>query len=85
MANKEIMNIASDMTNEIQIENIDPISLLTSLMSGKKDDKLLGIVHNITSKLEEKINTGKIDKNVLEKEAENILNKFKKPKEEPVD
>ena len=32
MANKEIMNIASDMTNEIQIENIDPISLLTSLM-----------------------------------------------------
>jgi hypothetical protein len=85
MANKEIMNIASDMTNEIQIENIDPISLLTSLMSGKKDDKLLGIVHNITSKLEEKINTGKIDKNMLEKEAENILNKFKNPKEESID
>jgi hypothetical protein len=54
-------------------------------MSGKKDDKLLGIVHNITSKLEEKINTGKIDKNMLEKEAENILNKFKNPKEESID
>jgi hypothetical protein len=85
MENKEIMNIASDLTNEIQTENLDPISLLSSLMSGKKDDKILGIVNNITTKLEEKINTGQIDKNVLEREAENILNKFKQPESEPVD
>jgi len=85
MENKEIMNIASDLTRDIQSENIDPISLLTSLMSGKPNEKLQGLVNNISTKLEEKINTGKIDKNVLEKEAENILNKFKNPKDESVD
>jgi hypothetical protein len=85
MENKEIMNIASDLTNEIQTENLDPISLLSSLMSGQKDDKILGIVNNITTKLEEKISTGQIDKNVLEREAENILNKFKQTESEPVD
>jgi hypothetical protein len=85
MENKEIMNIASDLTRDIQAENIDPISLLTSFMSGKRDEKLEGLVNNISTKLQEKINTGKIDKGVLEKEAENILNKFKNPKEESVD
>lgn len=85
MENKEIMNIASSLTNEIQTENLDPISLLSSLMSGKKDDKILGIVNNITTKLEEKITSGEIDKTVLENEAENILNKFKQPESEPVD
>ena len=85
MENKEIMNIASDLTRDIQAENIDPISLLTSFMSGKKDEKLEGLVNNISTKLQEKINTGKIDKGVLEKEAENILNNFKNPKEESVD
>lgn len=85
MENKEIMNIASDLTRDIQNENVDPISLLTSFMSGKRDEKLEGLVNNISTKLQEKINTGKIDKSVLEKEAENILNKFKNPKEESVD
>lgn len=85
MENKEIMNIASDLTRDIQSENIDPISLLSSLMSGKPNEKLQGLVNNISTKLEEKINTGKINKNVLEKEAENILNKFKNPKDESVD
>jgi hypothetical protein len=85
MENKEIMNIASDLTRDIQDENIDPISLLTSLMSGKPNEKLEGLVSNITTKLQEKIKTGKIDQNVLEKEAENILNKFKTPNTEPLD
>ena len=85
MENKEIMNIASDLTHDIQNQNIDPISLLTSFMSGKRDEKLEGLVNNISTKLQEKINTGKIDKGVLEKEADNILNNFKNPKEESVD
>jgi hypothetical protein len=85
MENKEIMNIASDLTHDIQNQNIDPISLLTSFMSGKRDEKLECLVNNISTKLQEKINTGKIDKGVLEKEAENILNNFKNTKEESVD
>ena len=85
MENKEIVNIASDLTRDIQNENIDPISLLTSFMSGKKDEKLESIVNNISTKLQEKINTGKIDKSILEKEAENILNNFKNTKEESID
>lgn len=74
MANNEIMNIASDLSNDIKNENIDPMSLLTSLMSGQPNDKLNKLVSNITNKIETKINNGEIDKDLLEQQAQNIMN-----------
>jgi hypothetical protein len=73
MANNDIMNIASDLSKDIKNENIDPMSLLTSLMSGQPNDKLNKLVTNITNKIETKINNGEIDKDLLEKQAENIM------------
>ena len=83
--NKEIMSIASELTNDIQKENIDPLSLLTSMISGKQDSNLQNLIKNISTKLDDKINSGKINKEELEKDAEVLLKNFKMPKDEPVD
>ena len=47
--NKEIMSIASELTNDIQKENIDPLSLLTSMISGKRDSNLQNLIKNIST------------------------------------
>jgi hypothetical protein len=74
MSNNEIMNIATDLSKDIKNENIDPMSLLSSIMSGQPNDKLNKLVSNITNKIETKINNGEIDKNLLEEQAQNIMN-----------
>ena len=78
MGNKEIMNLASDLSKDIQNQNLDPMTLLSSLMSGKPNDVIQNLVTNITGKIEEKINNGDIDKNLLEQQANSILSNIKK-------
>lgn len=77
MSNNEIMNIATDLSKDIKEENIDPMSLLSSIMSGKPNDKLNKLVSNITNKIETKINNGEIDKDALEQQAQSIMNSVK--------
>lgn len=74
MQNGDIMNLATDLSKDIQNENLDPMMLLTSMMSGKPDGKIQQLVTNITSKIESKINNGELDKNLLEQQAKSILN-----------
>lgn len=73
MSNGDIMNLATDLSRDIQSKNIDPMKLLTSLMSGKPDKGVQELVSNISSKIENKINSGEIDKTMLEEQAKNIL------------
>jgi hypothetical protein len=73
MQNGDIMSLATDLSKDIQSENLDPMMLLTSMMSGKPDNKIQKLVENITSKIETKINSGEIDQNVLEQQAQSIL------------
>ena len=73
MGNKEIMNLASDLSKDIQSQNLDPMALLSSMMSGKSNGAIENLVSNITGKIEEKINNGDIDKNLLQSQAQNIL------------
>ena len=77
MSNKEIMSIASDLTRDIQRENLDPMEMLTSMMSGKPNAKLTGFINNITGKIEQKINSGEIDKKMLETQAQSLMNTVK--------
>lgn len=77
MQNGDIMNLATDLSKDIQNENLDPMMLLTSMMSGKPDGKIQQLVTNITSKIESKINNGELDKNLLEQQAKSILNTVK--------
>lgn len=74
MQNGEIMNLATDLSRDIQSQNIDPMTLLTSIMAGKPDDRVQDLITNISSKIESKINNGQIDKNILEQQAQTILN-----------
>jgi hypothetical protein len=73
MQNGDIMNLATELSKDIQSENLDPMTLLSSMMSGKPDNKIQKLVENITSKIETKINSGEIDQNVLEQQAQSIL------------
>lgn len=73
MSNSDIMNMAADLTKDLQNQNVDPMTLMTSLMSGKPNGQLDNIVNKITSKLEQKISSGEIDKDALEQQAEQIM------------
>jgi hypothetical protein len=73
MANDGIMSIASELSNDIKNENLDPLTLLSSMMSGKPNDTIQRLVSNISGKIERKIENGEIDKDLLEKQTESIL------------
>lgn len=73
MANDGIMSIASELSNDIKNENLDPMTLLSSMMSGKPNDTIQKLVSNISGKIEKKIQNGEIDKDLLEKQTESIL------------
>lgn len=78
MSNNEIMSIATDLSKDIRDENIDPMSLLSSIMSGKPNDKLNKLVSNITNKIETKIENGEINKDILEEQAKSIMESLQK-------
>lgn len=74
MANPDIVNIAKEISVDIQSQNIDPMSMINGLMSGKPSAQLEGLISKIGSKIDQKINSGEIDGHVLEQQAANILN-----------
>jgi hypothetical protein len=78
MGNPEIMNMAKDVSENIKNQNIDPMQLLTSLLSGKPNKKVENFVNNISSTIERKIESGQIDKDVLERQAANIMSSVSK-------
>lgn len=73
MSNNELMSIANDLSKDIQTQDIDPMTLLSSMMSGKPNKHIQKLVNDVTQKIETKINSGEIDKTVLEIQAKNIL------------
>jgi len=66
--------LATDLSKDIQDQKIDPMMLLSSIMSGKPNDTIKNLVSNITNKIESKINNGEIDKTIFEQQAKNIIN-----------
>jgi hypothetical protein len=73
MGNTDIMKLATDLSKDIENENLDPMMLLTSMMSGKPNKRVQDLVQNISNKIESKINNGEINKDILEEQAKNIL------------
>jgi len=74
MGNTDIMKLATDLSKDIESQNLDPMMLLTSMMSGKPNKRVQDLVENISNKIESKINNGEINKDILEEQAKNILN-----------
>lgn len=74
LGNKEILNIATDISQKMQSQNLNPMEMLTSLMSGNiENSPLQGLVEEIQQKVDTKINNGEINKEKLENQAKNIM------------
>lgn len=71
--NTHLLELANDISKNIQENNIDPINMLTSMMSGNPDKNMTNLLSNITNKLESKFENGELDKNELEETANNFL------------
>jgi transcriptional regulator NrdR family protein len=73
--NKDIMSIANELTSEIHSSDLDPMSIMSSLMSGNlQDNKLNNLISSIGEKITKKLNDGDIDKDMLEQHASKFLN-----------
>jgi hypothetical protein len=73
--NKEIFNIATDISNKLNERQLNPMTMLSSLMSGNiENSPLQGLVEEIQQTVENKINSGQIDKSQLTNQANNIIN-----------
>lgn len=75
MNNSDIMSIANEISNDMKNETINPMDLMTSLMSGNMTDgPLSNLMNKIQTSVDSKINSGEINQAELEKQAHNIIN-----------
>lgn len=72
--NSNIMEIATDISRDLEKEKIDPLTLMSSIVSQRPNAKLNNLLANISNKIENKINSGELDKEELEKQAQSVLN-----------
>lgn len=74
LGNKEILNIATDISQKMHSQQLNPMTMLSSLMSGNiENSPLQGLVEEIQQKVDDKINSGEINKTQLENQAKNIM------------
>lgn len=74
LGNKEIFNIAADISKKLNEQQINPMMMLSSLMSGNiENSPLQGLVEEIQKTVEHKINSGELDKSQLTNQANNII------------
>lgn len=75
LGNTNIMSIATDISSKMQNQQLNPMDMLSSLMSGNIDNSpLQSLVSEIQEKVDSKINSGEIDKNELEIHAKELMN-----------
>lgn len=84
MNNKEIMNIAQELTADIAQMNIDPMAMLSSMMSGMTKGGVMSsgnpemneFINKVTNKITTKIQNGDIDTGLLEQHAQKFMKTF---------
>jgi hypothetical protein len=74
LQNNALMNMATELTKDLQESNVDPMVIMSSLIGGKPNAEVNKLVGNITKKLEQKINSGEINKQELETQAKSMMN-----------
>lgn len=77
LMNGSIGKLAMDIAKDIDINKLDlndPTKLLTNMLSGNmKDSGLQSLFSSITTKINDKINSGELDTNNIISEAQNII------------
>lgn len=72
----DLFNIASELTNDLQNQNVNPMSLIQNLMTGNMDGQLGGLIQNMTEKLESKIASGDLDIKQLEEQTQKMMSQL---------
>lgn len=76
MNNSDIMNIANEISNDMKNETLNPMELMTSMMSGNMTDgPLASLMSKIQTSVNSKISSGEINEAALQEQAHNIINK----------
>lgn len=78
LGNKEILNIANEISQQMKDENINPMTMISSLMSGKPNNQIEKLVGRIQQNVENKISTGEINKEHFEEQAKSIFESVNK-------
>lgn len=77
LMNGSIGKLAMDIAKDIDIQKLnlnDPTKLLTSMLSGNMEDNgIQSLFSSITTKINDKINSGELDTNNILSEAQNIM------------
>jgi hypothetical protein len=78
LGNKEILNIANEISQQMKDENINPMMMISSLMSGKPNNQIEKLVGRIQQNVENKISNGEINKEHFEEQAKSIFESVNK-------
>jgi hypothetical protein len=75
MGNDGVMEIASSISSRLQSDKIDPMSLLSSIMSGGGlgDSNITSLITDISQQIESKIDSGELDASALESQAKQLM------------
>ena len=73
LSNPQLMSIATDISKDMREKNINPLNMLSSLMSGKPDKEITSLVEKVNKTLEEKMDKGELNKDELQNQASMLL------------
>lgn len=72
----DLFNIASELTEDLKTQNVNPMSLIQGLMSGNMDGRVGDMIQNMTQKLESKIANGELDTKQLEEQTQKMMSQL---------
>lgn len=75
-ASPDLFNIASELTEDLKTQNVNPMSLIQGLMSGNMDGRVGDMIQNMTQKLESKIANGELDTKQLEEQTQKMMSQL---------
>jgi hypothetical protein len=73
MQNEQIMSLATEVSEQIKTENMNPMAMLSGIINGKMDPRLNNLMTQIQEKVETKMQSGEIDKTLFEEQAKELF------------
>lgn len=83
--NKQIMDLASEISGDIAQSNIDPMTMISSLLSGNNNPDFQKFIEKITTKIDSKMKNGELNREKLEGDSEAIIKSLGIDTTQPVD
>jgi len=72
LKNKEIVDIAMQVSKDMQSKSVNPMNILSAFMSGDTSS-ISDLVNTVETTINSKIEKGEIDQNVLEEQSKRML------------